>query len=320
MHLGATPWNFSDLSAASLAAQGRFAENLGFDSLWLPENHFNPGAIPDPLMLLATVATVTERLKLGTTSYLLTLRNPLQAAEQVAVLDQLSAGRVILGIGRGYAPDMLAAFKVVPKNKRRILSDTLEVMCQAWSGVPVAVSDDPAITTTVTLDPLPVQRPYPPLWMAAFGPKALAQAGRMGMPYLASPMESIDELEINYRAHREALLQRAVDTGDTGEKHEAQTQPMEVPVMRSVYISSNAAENKRLREALGSSRQRLGQPDQLDADQWAIIGDAAYARDKIAEYQERLGMNALVATRLRIPGLETQQLEQSLRQLVEIVL
>ena len=262
MHLGVTPWNFNDLSAASLTQQASLAERLGADSLWLPENHFNPGAIPDPLMLLACVAGATQTLRLATTSYLLTLRNPLQAAEQVAVLDRLSDGRVLLGVGRGYAPDMLAAFKVVPKNKRRIFADTLEIMCRAWSGEPVRISDDPAVTTTVTLDPLPVQRPHPPLWMAAFGPKALAQAGRMGMPYLASPMESISDLEVNYRAHREALTEAQ------------QSAPEHVPVMRAVFVSDRAREVNHLRETLTQTRQRLGKAEQLDAQQWAIVGDS----------------------------------------------
>ena len=305
MRVGITPWDFSDLSAPSLARQGRLAEELGFHSLWLPENHFNPGALPDPLMLLAAVAGTTERLKLATTSYLLTLRNPLQAAEQVAVLDQLSGGRVILGVGRGYAADMLAAFKVVPKDKRRIFADTLEVMCEAWSGAAVAIGDDP--DKTVTLDPLPVQKPHPPLWMAAFGPKALAQAGRMGMPYLASPMESLAELTENYAAHRDALAAAQ------------RTPPAEVPVMRSVFISDDASEVSRLRDALTTSRLRLGKPEQLDAKEWAIVGDAGYVRDKLDEYAQRLGMNYLVATRLRLPGLASEQLEGSLRRLAELV-
>ena len=99
MRLGLTPWDFDDRSAAALSQQASRAEALGYESFWLPENHFNPGAIPDPLMLLAAVAAATKRIQLATTSYLLPLRNPLQAAEQVAVLDQLSGGRVLLGVG-----------------------------------------------------------------------------------------------------------------------------------------------------------------------------------------------------------------------------
>ena len=141
-HLGLTPWDFKDLGAHNLVRQAQVAERLGYQSIWLPENHFGENALPDPLMLLATVAGGTQSIQLGTTSYLLTLRNPLQAAEQVAVLDQLSSGRVILGVGRGYAPDMLRAFHVPAKEKRRIFAWTLELMRKAWRGEAVSLNED----------------------------------------------------------------------------------------------------------------------------------------------------------------------------------
>lgn len=309
MKLGVTPWNFSDLSAASLGAQAQLAEALGCHSFWLPENHFNVGAIPDPLMLLASVAGVTQSIRLATTSYLLTLRNPLQAAEQVAVLDQLSGGRVILGVGRGYAADMLAAFKVVPKNKRRIFADTLEVMQQAWSGEPVAIGEPNADgeLTTVTLDPLPVQQPHPPIWVAAFGPLALAQAGRLGMPYVASPMETLTELEANLEKYRQAGLEAG------------QAPAAEVPVMRSVFVCDDADRIATLRETLSNARLRLGKPEVMPAEDWTIVGDAGYVREKVAEYQSRLGMTHLIATRLRVPGLEQPELEASLKALAELL-
>ena len=70
LHLGLTPWNFSDLAAPSLCSQAQFAEQCGYQSLWLPENHFGANALPDPLTLLAAVAGATKTIKLGTTSYL----------------------------------------------------------------------------------------------------------------------------------------------------------------------------------------------------------------------------------------------------------
>ncbi|MDA1074507.1 MAG: LLM class flavin-dependent oxidoreductase, partial [Proteobacteria bacterium] len=155
MHLGLTPWDFKDASAAGLTAQAQFAEACGYESFWLPENHFNRGAIPDPLMLLAAVAGGTSRIRLATTSYLLPLRHPLQAAEQVAVLDQLSGGRVILGVGRGFAPDMLKAFSVRPKEKRALFEVCLATMMLAWSGEPVEIDEQTG--ASVVLDPLPVQ-------------------------------------------------------------------------------------------------------------------------------------------------------------------
>ncbi|MCZ6620180.1 MAG: LLM class flavin-dependent oxidoreductase [Gammaproteobacteria bacterium] len=305
MKLGITPWDFADRSARGLNQQARTAESFGYDSFWLPENHFNLNAIPDPLMLLAAVAAGTDRIRLATTSYLLPLRNPLQAAEQVAVLDQLSGGRVTLGVGRGYANSMLRAFSVVPSEKRKLFEWCLKTMQQAWSGEPVSLreGDEP-----VTLEPLPVQKPHPPIWVAAFGPKALAQAGRLGLPYLASPLESLATLESNYMRHRLAALEAGHEALET------------VPIMRTVFVSNNTAEVKVLRERIHQEAQKSHRLEKdASIDDWSIVGDEFYVRDKFAEYLERLRVSHIVVTRLRIPGVETTSLHRSVAKVAEIV-
>ena len=120
--IAVTAWKFgSGGLAQELAEQGELAEAMGFDSFWLPENHFTGAmAIPSPLMLLAAVASRTSTIKLGSTSYLLPIRNPILAAEEVAVLDRLSAGRVILGIGRGFQDAMFKTFKIPKIGRRRV--------------------------------------------------------------------------------------------------------------------------------------------------------------------------------------------------------
>ena len=306
LHLGLTPWHFSDLTAPSLCRQAQLAESWGYDSLWLPENHFGEHALPDPLTLLASVAGVTTTLRLATTSYLLTLRNPLQAAEQVAVLDQLSGGRVILGVGRGYAPDMLRAFHVPPKEKRRIFAWTLELMQAAWAGQPVSL--DGNAEHGVQVHPRPAQQPHPPLWVAAFGPKALAQAGRLGLPYLCSPMESMSVLLENYDRHRQA----ASEAG--------QATPTTVPLMRTVFVAPDGKVAQRMRDAIVQHTENTRINDGDSVDDWTIVGEANQVRDKIAQYRERLGMTHLVATRLRVPNVEPSLLEGSVQQLAELVL
>lgn len=308
MHLGLTPWDFSDPGARNLQEQAVFAEKLGYASFWLPENHFNTGAIPEPLMLLAGVAGATSTIRLGTTSYLLTLRHPLLAAEQVAVLDQLSHGRVILGVGRGYAPDMLKAFNVIPGEKREIFEATLEIMRRAWSGESVDIDG----TAGITVAPLPQQRPHPPIWVAAFGPKALAQAGRLQLPYLASPMESLATLEANYASHRLAGAAE-VDC---------------VPVMRTVYVADDRAETETLKERLHTlPRARVkvraagndSATGENTVDDWAIIGDPGYVREQVQRYREVLGMTHLIATRMRLPGLDPERVRRSVSRLPQIL-
>jgi alkanesulfonate monooxygenase SsuD/methylene tetrahydromethanopterin reductase-like flavin-dependent oxidoreductase (luciferase family) len=253
-------------------------------------------------MLLAGVAGATSSIRLGTTSYLLTLRHPLLAAEQVAVLDQLSGGRVILGVGRGYAPDMLRAFNVVPREKREVFENTLEIMRQAWSGAPLQVEG----TAGITVAPRPLQQPHPPIWVAAIGPKALAQAGRLRLPYLASPMESLALLESNYASHREA--------GGAGVEC--------VPVMRTVHVTQSRAETEDLKNRLREmARPAVVRADAQTAgvDDWAIVGETAYVAEKVHEYREVLGMTHMITARLRLPGLDMARVFHSVTRLPEIV-
>ncbi len=309
LHLGLTPWLAPiGRRADELSRQAELAEAWGYESFWLPENHFGEGAIPEPLMLLSAVASATTRIKLGTTSYLLPLRHPLQAAEQVAVLDQLSSGRVILGVGRGYMPALFDAFNVVRAEKREIFAESLAAMRAAWCGT--ALSEDP----NISLWPRPVQQPHPPIWVAAFGPKALQQAGTLGMPYLASPMESIATLAANYARHAQAC--RAADM----------LVPDIVPIMRTLFISDDTAMlddvRTRLSEQVATMRAQASgvMRDRLPAsvDEWGLIGTPAQVRDGIARYRDELGMTHLIATRLRIGQVAPDALVRSLRCLAEL--
>ena len=313
LHLGLTPWRISGrVDAHALARQAELAENWGYQSFWLPESHFvGDSAIPDPLMLLAAVSARTRTIRLATTSYLLPLRHPLQAAEQVAVLDRLSGGRVTLGVGRGYQAAMFDAFEVSRKDKRRIFEWCLETMIRAWQGHPLPGGEGRASQVhasqghppsagegEVVLSPLPVQQPYPPVWVAAFGPKALAQAGGLGLPYLASPMESVERLRGNHRRHAEACDAAGVE------------RPAEVKLVAEIRSQLEIA----ARQLAATQRPGVS----LAADDWAIIGEPHYVEDKVAAYVEELGMTHLIVTRLRIGRVETAALEHSVRTAAEM--
>jgi len=303
LNLGITPWHLSsEMEAGALCRQAELAEQCGYDSFWLPESHFaGPPSVPDPLLLLSAIAARTTTIKLGTTSYLLPIRSPLQAAEQVAVLDQLSGGRLILGLGRGFRGDMLDAFKVDPQQKRQLFEQVLDTMKDAWSGKVVGSSDHGAV-----LSPLPRQQPHPPIWMAAFGPKALRQSAKLGVPYLASPMESLDQLEANYQRYFDALDEYG------------HSRPQEIAVMRTVFISDDSQLCRRIHDEMQqlSNALKIGSSDTQKS--W-IVGNAEQVASEIQEYQQRLDINYLIVARPRIKGLSPDDCEQSMRQLAELV-
>lgn len=299
----------SDTSdARGLCEQAQFAEKLGFSYFFLPEHHFVEGrAIPDPLLLLAAVAATTDRIRLATTSYLLPLRHPVQVAEQVAVLDQLSNGRLTLGVGRGASDALFTTFEIPAKQKRSLFEDCYHRMIKAWQGDSVAPKSS---GKEVTISPLPLQEPHPPIWVAAFGPLALSQAGRLGLPYLASPREGLSRLARNYEIHREASKKANVSS------------PREIPIMRSVFVSKDEAlvrdVRNRVAQNMAINQAQNSELSEQSVDDWALIGTPDRVRDILDVYQEKLSITHLVATRLGIGGISRSDVRESLSLLVDI--
>lgn len=309
MYLGLTPWSLSDTnSAETLCRQAVFAEQLGYEYFFLPEHHFVEGrSIPEPLLLLAAVSAQTNNIRLGTTSFLLSVRHPVQAAEQTAVLDQLSKGRLTLGVGRGTAPALFETYGVDPKEKRTLFEDCYYKMVQAWRGEAIASVDS---MQPAKISPLPRQEPHPPVWVAAFGPLALKQAGRLGLPYLASPRETLSRLKQNYAIHRESCAKSMVTT------------PVDTPIMRSVFVSEDRARVREVRERA----ERFGLNVAQDAndgrstsiDDWAIIGSRSEVCDLLATYRDVLNMTHMIATRLGIGGVSHDEIRLSLSHLIYV--
>jgi alkanesulfonate monooxygenase SsuD/methylene tetrahydromethanopterin reductase-like flavin-dependent oxidoreductase (luciferase family) len=297
LKIAVTPWSISQTGhAEELVAQAEIAESLGFHSFWLPENHFGDSrAIPSPLTLLAAVAARTRHILLGTTSYLLPIRHPLQAAEEVAVVDRLSGGRLILGVGRGAHPAMFDAFAVPAKQKRQLFERHLDIMRRAWQGESVLIDAEPPIR----LAPLPVQQPHPPIWIAAFGPLALKQAGSLGLPYLASPIETLNTLQQNYARHQHFVEASGFAPVET------------IPVMRTIFITQSAAVRREVTQAVEAMTPHSMRTPDANIDDWALIGNTAYVRDKLDAYQDTLGLTHVIA-RGRIDGISDRAWLKSL--------
>ena len=274
------------------------AEALGLHSVWVPEMHFAPGVTPSPLVLLAAFAARTRRLRLGTTSLLLPIRPPLRTAEEVAALDRLSGGRVLLGLGRGFRAPLFHAFGIDVATKRDRFDAALDVMLARWAGRPVDLSStlfaaeaDPG-SESAPDGARPHQRPHPPLAVAAFGRKGLMQASRRGLPYLASPLEPLGLIAENLERHRESLP----DSVDPA--------ALVVPVMRTVYVAESDEEAGRVRDALEREAQgnRSGGPvpaaiaraAEAGVDERSVVGTRNEVLDGLARYRERLGVDLLV--------------------------
>lgn len=277
------------------------AEALGLHSVWLPEMHFERGVCPAPLLELARFATETRRLRLGTTSLLLPLHPPDALAAEIAALDQLSGGRTLIGLGRGFQRRMLEAFRVPPAQKRDRFDEVLERMRTRWSE-----GHDRGSAFA------PFQRPHPPLAVAAFGPKGLAQAARHGLPYLASPVETREQIAENQRRHREGWADPA--------------RPPLSLVMRTVFVSESPRELGAIRARLASELpgRRAGLPEAVNAaidaplESRAVIGTPAEVTARLILDRARLGIDLLIV-RPQLAGIEREVLERSLDTLARTV-
>lgn len=319
LRLGLSLWapNTSQGWARAFALAER-ADVLGLHSLWVPEHHFDPGATSAPLATLAAIAARTRRIRLATTSLLLPLHHPLRLAAEIASLDAISGGRALIGLGRGFRANVFAAFGVDTSVKRDRFDESLDAMIAAWAGEPVPLTGPhfaakPGESLRLAL--APVQRPHPPLVVAAFGKKGLQQAARRALPYLASPLESLDSLAENY------ALWEAERSG------EPPPGTPRVPVMRIAYAAGSDAEAQRVMaalagDALAAARRApaaLARAASEPISARAIVGSAAFVRDALARYRERIGMDLMVA-RTEVPGATEAERDAALERLASEVM
>jgi alkanesulfonate monooxygenase SsuD/methylene tetrahydromethanopterin reductase-like flavin-dependent oxidoreductase (luciferase family) len=169
------------------------AEELGFEGGWTLEQTVGEAPLIAPMELLAYAASCTSRLRLGVAVLISSLHDPLQLASTVTAVDQLSHGRLDLGVapGGGFRP--FAAFGVEKATFIRSFTEGLELMKAAWS-------DEPRVTfrgrfrnvDNLPIQPKPVQRPHPPLWFGGSAPAALARAVRLGDAFLGAGSSSTE--------------------------------------------------------------------------------------------------------------------------------
>ncbi|MDP6874978.1 MAG: LLM class flavin-dependent oxidoreductase [Alphaproteobacteria bacterium] len=172
------------------------AEELGYESFWLAEHHFHEyGTVPNPAVFLAAAAQRTERIGLGMAVSVLPFHHPLRVAEDYAMVDILSRGRLILGVGSGYIAHEFEGFGVSGATKREHFDENLDVLRRAFSGEAVSLHSGFNQIDNVAVNVPPVQRPHPPIYMAALRRESAYFIGRQGYPMLGIPYASVDELD-----------------------------------------------------------------------------------------------------------------------------
>ena len=191
-----------------LMAQIELGDALGFDTVWLGELHFSRAfsILADPLMVLAAAAQRTTRIRLGTAVTLLPLHNPVKIAEQAAVTDILSDGRLEFGVGRGTAPVHYAGYDIPQEESRERFEEALDFVIGAWTEKQFSTQGKYYRAHELTVVPKPVQTPHPPVRIAANSPDTFPLAARRNLPIFATPLiNPPDKLKEGLAVYRSAL-------------------------------------------------------------------------------------------------------------------
>ena len=205
----------SDDKYSLLLKSAQFADTHGFDSIWVPERHFHAfgGPYPNPAVAAAALAVTTRTLKIRAGSCVLPLHHPARVAEEWAMIDNLSAGRVAIAFASGWMPEdfILRPENAVPRNKQAMLRD-IDVVKRLWRGEAVEFDLSPDKKVAVTTQPRPVQAELP-IWLTTAGNiETYREAGRLGANILTHLLgQSIAELSDKIKAYRESLAAHGFD-------------------------------------------------------------------------------------------------------------
>ncbi len=190
MKFGVTiPNNWGVDDPKQVLALGPLAENLGYDSLWVMDHLFNTGYIRErledkpyyhPMSTLSYLAATTSRVMLGTSVLVLPYHNPVELAKYAATLDQISGGRVILGVGVGAMTEEFEALGIPIRQRGSLTDECIAVMKELWTSPNPSYHSKRWNFDDLLFSPKPLQKPHIPLWIGGSSPGALRRAGNSG--------------------------------------------------------------------------------------------------------------------------------------------
>jgi len=205
------PASAADLSRLvdEMVVEAQQAEQCGFDSFFVTEHHQEPsGYLPSPLPLLAALATRTSTIRLGTGIVILPLYHPIRMAEDCAVIDIMSKGRLILGVGMGYQDVDFAAYGLRVSDRVSLFEEGIEIIKRAWTEEKLSFVGKRYTLTNIGVTPKPLQKPRPPIWIAAVGDEAMKRAGRVGDALLADSFQLPARLKPRVDLYRQTAASR----------------------------------------------------------------------------------------------------------------
>jgi len=291
------------------------AEELGFDSVWMEEHHSVTNHYwPSPLVVLAGFATRTSRLTLGTDILVAAFHNPVRLAEDAAVLDVMSGGRFTLGIAIGYKPDEFSLYGVELEKRGARFEEQLAIIKGLWTQERISFKGA-YYTVDGRLEPKPVTKPHPPMWIGGWGDITLRRAATLADNWIPGPTADLKRLLEGKK--------RFLDNRRAAGRSQAIT---EWPLTRDLIIADTDRKARELAEAhimIAYRKEYAGgwrhpfidasiatDLDRLMEDRFIIGGPDQCVR-KIRRFVEEYGMTHLIC-RTFFPGMAHEHIMREL--------
>jgi alkanesulfonate monooxygenase SsuD/methylene tetrahydromethanopterin reductase-like flavin-dependent oxidoreductase (luciferase family) len=213
----AVPWLTHDEVVHRELEQMAWTEELGFDQIWLTEHHFiDYGLAVDPATLAAVAAARTQRVRIGLAAAILPFHHPLRLAEQTALVDVISRGRLDVGVGRGNRPAEFRGYNVPQQENRDRFEEAVDILQRAWTGEPFSHTGRFFTITEARVMPRPWQKPHPPLYQVCGSKESIEGTAARGWPMLNSVLRgnADQQLATNRDLYLGALRKAGRTDGD----------------------------------------------------------------------------------------------------------
>lgn len=286
--------------------------DAGFHSIWAGQHYFGGERVRwEAVPLLARLIPEIKDVTVGTCIFLLPLHHPVLVAEQIAVLDIISNGKFVFGAGLGYRPREFDGFAVPKRERATRFEEALAIIRTLWSGHGAPFHGRHFHFDQLRTPTKPLQKPGPPVWIAAHGDKAVRRAARMGDGLMMNPHAAFMTLARQLEIYRDEL------------RLQSKPFPNELAIRKDIYIAESRAqacaeaENEvpRLVQNLNSEKQYAELPgdDPINVEQDLkgyirdrfIVGDPKDCMEQIAQHQSQLGVNHFIF-RIACPGGDRQ--------------
>ena len=294
----------------------RAVRMAGFDMICGGQHYLSdPYQMSSLFPLLARMSAEAGDMQVAATVVLLPLHNPVELAESVATMDAICEGRFIFGIGLGYRDQEYMAFGVERRDRVQRMREALELMKRLWTEDEVEFHGKYYQVPKIKPATRPVQKPHPPIWVAANNDAAIRRAARWGYPWLVNPHATVPVVTQQIQRYREALDQAG------------RSAPHTMPMMRELYVAhdreSAYLESQPFLESKYAAYASWGQDKALPGNESFSVPYRDLARDRfllgspddvtqeMLRYRDELGVNYLVF-RMQWPGMGQ---DQALRQI-----